>query len=184
VIKIVDIAYGGENGFNQAIELSADALRNVKFVHEKKIIGRFFEEIAKDSGKFSFGLKDTMDALEYGAVEILIIYENLEYNRLTLKDISNNMTYKIVPKAQAGISKMKDDNGVEFEVIDDTPLTEWFLDNYKKFGSQMEIITDKSSEGNQFVKGFGGIGGILRYKMESTQLENDAEDAFNEDDFI
>jgi peptide chain release factor subunit 1 len=94
VIKIVDIAYGGENGFNQAIELSGDALRNVKFVHEKKIIGRFFEEISKDSGKFVFGLKDTMDALEYGAVEILIIYENLEQNRLTLKD-SNNSIFHI-----------------------------------------------------------------------------------------
>ena len=89
VIKIVDIAYGGENGFNQAIELASDALKNVKFVHEKKLVGRFFEEIAKDSGKFSFGLKDTMDALEYGAVEILIIWENLEFNRLTLKDINN-----------------------------------------------------------------------------------------------
>lgn len=91
VIKIVDIAYGGENGFNQAIELSGDALRNVKFVHEKKIIGRFFEEISKDSGKFVFGLKDTMDALEYGAVEIMIIYENLEQNRLTLKDSNNSI---------------------------------------------------------------------------------------------
>jgi peptide chain release factor subunit 1 len=48
VIKVVDISYGGEMGFNQAIKLSQDALRNVKFVHEKKILGRFFEEIAKD----------------------------------------------------------------------------------------------------------------------------------------
>ena len=90
VIKIVDIAYGGENGFNQAIELAGDALKNVKFVHEKKIIGRFFEEISKDSGKFAFGLKDTMDALEYGAMEILIIYENLELNRITLKDSNSS----------------------------------------------------------------------------------------------
>ena len=58
------------------------------------------------------------------------------------------------------------------------------MDNYKKFGSHLEIITDKSSEGNQFVKGFGGIGGILRYKMESTQNDVDNDDAFNEDDFI
>jgi len=184
VLKIVDIAYGGENGFNQAIELSGDALRNVKFVHEKKIIGRFFEEIAKDSGKFSFGLKDTMDALEYGAVEILIIYENLEFNRLELKDIDNKVTYKILPKVQSQVNKYRDDSGVELEVIDNTPLTEWFLDNYKKYGSHLEIITDKSSEGNQFVKGFGGIGGILRYKMESTHNDAETEETFNEDDFI
>ena len=48
----------------------------------------------------------------------------------------------------------------------------------------MEIISDKSSEGNQFVKGFGGIGGILRYKMEQTNNETEAEDAFDENDFI
>jgi peptide chain release factor subunit 1 len=63
-------------------------------------------------------------------------------------------------------------------------LTEWFLDSYKKYGSHLEIITDKSSEGNQFVKGFGGIGGILRYKMETTNCDVDVEEAFNEDDFI
>lgn len=40
VIKIVDVSYGGENGFNQAIELASDALANVKFIQEKKLIGK------------------------------------------------------------------------------------------------------------------------------------------------
>lgn len=47
IIKTVDVSYGGENGFNQAIELSADALQNVKFVQEKKLIGVFFDEISQ-----------------------------------------------------------------------------------------------------------------------------------------
>lgn len=38
VIKTVDVSYGGENGFNQAIELSAETLGNVKLVQEKKLI--------------------------------------------------------------------------------------------------------------------------------------------------
>ena len=41
MIKIVDVSYGGENGFNQAIELAADALANVKFIQEKKLIGKY-----------------------------------------------------------------------------------------------------------------------------------------------
>ena len=41
IVKTVDISYGGENGFNQAIELSADCLANVKFVQEKKLIGNY-----------------------------------------------------------------------------------------------------------------------------------------------
>jgi len=38
-LKIVDVSYGGENGFNQAIELSSDTLGNVKFIQEKRLIG-------------------------------------------------------------------------------------------------------------------------------------------------
>lgn len=41
VLKLVDISYGGENGFNQAIELSAEVLSNVKFIQEKKLIGPY-----------------------------------------------------------------------------------------------------------------------------------------------
>ena len=45
VLKIVDVSYGGENGFNQAIELAADTLANVKFIQEKKLIGKFVSNL-------------------------------------------------------------------------------------------------------------------------------------------
>ncbi len=75
---------GGENGFNQAIELSADTLANVKFVQEKRLISKFFDEISQDTGKFVFGVKDTKACLDMGAVETLIVWENLEVDRVTL----------------------------------------------------------------------------------------------------
>jgi len=48
----VDICYGEENGFNQAIELSQDAIGGLKFIKEKKLLASFFNEISIDSGKF------------------------------------------------------------------------------------------------------------------------------------
>lgn len=60
VIKLVDVSYGGENGFNQAIELAAESLQNVKFIQEKKLIGRYFDEISQDTGKYCFGVEDTL----------------------------------------------------------------------------------------------------------------------------
>merc|ERR1719201_1279674 len=41
LVKMVDVSYGGENGFNQAIELSAETLKNVKFIQEKRLITKF-----------------------------------------------------------------------------------------------------------------------------------------------
>merc|ERR1712178_509464 len=49
---------------------------------------------------------------------------------------------------------------------------EWILENYASFGTKLEFVTNQSQEGSQFCKGFGGIGGILRYRLE---LEFDEE---------
>jgi len=47
IIKIVDVSYGGENGFNQAIDLASDSLASVKFIQEKKLIQHYFDEISQ-----------------------------------------------------------------------------------------------------------------------------------------
>lgn len=43
VVATYDVSYGGENGLNQAITQSSDALANVRFVEERKMIANFFE---------------------------------------------------------------------------------------------------------------------------------------------
>lgn len=99
ILNTVDVSYGGENGFNQAIELSAEMLSNVKFIQEKRLISKYFEEISQDTGKYCFGVKDTMLALEMGAVETLIVWENLEINRYTLlNNTTGETSLKILTK--------------------------------------------------------------------------------------
>ena len=88
------------------------------------------------------------------------------------------------------------------ELMESQPLLEWLANNYKTFGATLEIITDKSQEGSQFVRGFGGIGGkiivqkviayqwlilfsrnigILRYKVDIQSLQGDG--ALDDEDF-
>lgn len=174
IIKIVDVSYGGENGFNQAIELASDSLANVKFIQEKKLIGRYFDEISQDTGKYCFGVDDTLKAMEMGAVDILIVWENLDIQRFVLKNHSTDeeRILHLRPDQEKDKTYFTDkDTGVELELIEQMPLLEWFANNYKNFGATLEIITDKSQEGAQFVKGFGGIGGILRYQVDFQALD-------------
>lgn len=96
IIKLVDVSYGGENGFNQAIELAAESLQNVKFIQEKKLIGRYFDEISQDTGKYCFGVEDTLKALELGSVETLICWENLDIQRYVLKNSANALSPTIL----------------------------------------------------------------------------------------
>ncbi|GIL51369.1 hypothetical protein Vafri_7369 [Volvox africanus] len=190
VLGVVDVSYGGENGFNQAIELSSEMLANVKFVQEKRLIGRFFEEISQDSGKFVFSVKDTMQCLEMGAVETLIVWENLDCDRYELLNPSTGKTeIKLLNAEQAkDTSHFKDkEAGCDLEVQDKMPLLEWLANNYKKFGCTLEFVTNKSQEGSQFCRGFGGIGGILRYQVNLAELDVDEDDGndalWSDDDF-
>ncbi|OII76742.1 peptide chain release factor subunit 1 [Cryptosporidium andersoni] len=169
VLKIVDISYGGDNGFNQAIELSADTLQNVKFVQEKRLITKFFEEVAQDTGKFVYGINETLQALEMGAIELLIVWENLDTKRTVVRNPANNeeKIFLTGSTEQYDESKFKDpETGAEFDIIEVLPLTEWLVNSYQNFGAQLEFVTNKSQEGNQFQRGFGGFGGILRYKVD------------------
>lgn len=148
ILKAVDTNYGGRNGLNQAIELCEDLLKDVKFSKEKKILKQFFEELNINSGLFTYGYNATMALLEQGAVEILIVYENLE---------------------------TKHNDGL---------FIDWIAENYQDYGCRLILVSDKSGEGTQFVEGFGGIGGILRYKVnieefdEAQELEELSSDIF------
>lgn len=191
VVKIVDVSYGGENGLNQAITLAADALTNVKFVTEKKLISKFFQEIDLDTGMIVFGVEDAMKALEQGAIDILLLYENLEINRYVIKNPVKGDTKVLLlnPNQEKDSKYFRDQEaGVDLEVVDQQSLAEWLCHNYQNYGATIEFITDKSQEGFQFVKGFGGIGGFLRYKidLESGHEGNDlgGDDFDPDEDFI
>ncbi|WEL38585.1 peptide chain release factor subunit 1 [Encephalitozoon hellem] len=138
VIKTVDTNYGGEGGLNQAIELCEDILKDVKLSKEKKVLQKFFNEINTESGRFCFTMKETMQCLEMGAVDTLIVYENLP------------------------------------DVRDEELFVDWIAENYKNFGCALVFVSDKSAEGTQFIEGFGGIGGILRYRVDmEDQMDGD-----------
>ena len=59
---------------------------SVKFVHEKKVIGKFFDEIALDTGMIVFGVEDTMKAMELGNLETMMLFENIEVSRYEIKN--------------------------------------------------------------------------------------------------
>ncbi|KAJ5736588.1 uncharacterized protein N7483_001713 [Penicillium malachiteum] len=179
VIKVVDVSYGGENGFNQAIELAAETLGSVKFIQEKKLIGKYFEEISQDTGKVCYGVEDTLKALELGAAETLIVFENLDVTRYQLKASDGSEVIVNATKAQEANNRemfADKETGTEMEVIETNTFIEWLAESYKDFGATLEFVSDRSGEGNQFVKGFGGIGAILRYKVNFEQLADYSDD--------
>ncbi|KAI9326534.1 hypothetical protein BDR26DRAFT_901974 [Obelidium mucronatum] len=155
IIKTVDVSYGGENGFNQAIELSQDVLANVPFLKEKKTVQEYFDHIARDSG--------------------------LQMNRYLLRDASTllevvlNTSAESFEKDRDRVAAEMGQEAAHLEVAAQSPLVEWFSERYRDFGASLEFVSNKTPEGSQFVRGFGGIGGILRFNVSFSYSESEDE---------
>jgi len=115
-------------------------------------------------------------------VETLIVWENLDITRFTLKNTTTNevIVQHLNSKQEGDQSNFRDPaTKAELEVLGKQSLLDWFTENgkYRDFGCTLEFVTNKSQEGSQFCRGFGGIGGILRYQFDMRSL-----DEFSDDD--
>ncbi|XP_029166576.1 eukaryotic peptide chain release factor subunit 1-like [Nylanderia fulva] len=65
------------------------------------------------------------------------------------------------------------------EMKGDELFVDWIAESYKEYGCRLEFVSERSGEGTQFLEGFGGIGGILRYRVD---LEENLQDYSSIDD--
>jgi len=128
-------------------------------------------------------VKETLYALENGAVQTLVVFENLEITRYVLSRGDQEKVVYLRPDQLTDQEHYKDKDGQNLDVKDSQQLVEWFAENYKRFGASLQFVSDKSQEGSQFVNGFGGVGAILRYKFDLTSIDYlDMNEEVNEDE--
>jgi len=144
------------------------------------------EEISKD-GQYAIGIDDTMYAVTSGILDTLILWDNLSTNRIELvKTLSPSDPPKILylPQEKQIPENLKE----EWKVKSNVPLLDWILEHYIEFGCKLELVSDQTNVGAQFVKGFGGLGGLLRYQVELPSISTvdesagDDEDEYEEED--
>ena len=119
-----------------------------------------------------YGIKETMKLLLEGAIKRLIIFDNLDYNHVELKPINNKdgndivIRYLTSAEIEYKTTWVEKETGIEYAILSSDLLIDWLGDNYQEYQVELFFVTDRSPEGNQFVKGFAGIGGLLKYKVD------------------
>jgi peptide chain release factor subunit 1 len=126
-----------------------------------------------------------MYALEQGLLETIICNETLSYLRMIMrsKETQKIKVLYLRPDQYNDPKWYKDtETGGEMEQLEQIDLIEWLAENYTQFGCGLQFVTDKSSEGFQFLKGFTGLGGFLRYKLDYDILAPQDDIEENSDD--
>lgn len=158
VIAIFDVAYDGEQGFYEAIKKSKSFLQNVQLLREQQEIEKLFD-YAGNGGNCAFGVKEVMKAWEMNAIKEIFVSKKLDAVRFIDDETGNT---KFADKDQ----NMK---------IKAEPLIDWIISHYKEYGITLHLVGDSSPEGAQLIKGLGGIGAVLRYKVDLNGFEDDNE---------
>ncbi|MEK6883971.1 MAG: LAGLIDADG family homing endonuclease [Nanoarchaeota archaeon] len=78
VLGRVDIGDTDESGLKELVAKSQDLLSQQEIVREKKLLERFFESLSKKPDLVAYGYNDVKKALQYGAVEILLISKKVK----------------------------------------------------------------------------------------------------------
>lgn len=157
ILGKLDISYGGENGLNRAIDLSKDIIPSVVLMNEKKILGEYFDHLNKETGLYCYGITDVMYGLEMGAINKLIVWDELPLIRFV-----NEQDEVVIMDPQ----KMET-NKEQLTIKDDVLFLEWLTENYSQYGiDEFCLVSNGSQEGKQFSMGFTGIGGILRWNVD------------------
>ena len=80
VIGVRDIGDANESGLKELVEKSRDLLAEQEIIHEKKLLDKFFETLGENPGMVVYDEAGIRKAIQYGAVEILILSKKLDKN--------------------------------------------------------------------------------------------------------
>jgi len=174
IIDTIDTAYVEEQGVKEVVDKAPEIMRKVRYIEEKQIIQQFLYEVGHDTGMITYGEAEVRKALEAGAVRTLLISENIDLLRVTVKctacsyqeqhtiksqtltNFEQSLSGKQCPKCQApslAIAETQD-------IIDDLAQIAEYTN------TDVEVISSETEEGQMLKNSFGGIAAILRFKMQ------------------
>jgi peptide chain release factor subunit 1 len=172
IVATIDTSYVTEQGVEEAVEKSEDILRRIRYVEEKRIMQKFLREIGQDTGLATYGENEVRELLKAGIVDTLLLSEDIDLVRVTVKcsscDYIKHETMKMheAPEYEQSISSnaCPKCSVPTLAVTEVKELIDELAELAEETGTNVEILSGETEEGQMLKKSFGGIAALLRYK--------------------
>jgi peptide chain release factor subunit 1 len=165
ILDTFDVGYTDEYGLKELIEKAREVLRSIDLMREKDLMNKLFQEIRKPDGGLSiYGEEQVRNALLIGAVDTLILSEDIRRLKLDLTCPSCGSKKETIAKDSTEDVKCdKCGSVMRTDTIQDLvgEMHKLADDNNTK----VEFISGESEEGGLLMKAFGGLAGILRFRV-------------------
>ena len=173
IVGIYDVGYEGIQGIKELVDRAEDQLNDFELVREKELMQSFMQHLGRDTGLATYGEQHVKNALESGAVETVLVSEDVD--RITLEINCENCDYKteeiIKTKDYNDFIKDLSDricpkcNSSRLYIESENDLINELSDIAERTGTNIEVISTDHDDGAILYNTFGGIAAILRYKF-------------------
>jgi peptide chain release factor subunit 1 len=160
VLGKFDVSYTDESGLYDLVDAAQDVLAETEVMKDKSQMEEFFEQL-HDGGKATYGFDATRQNLQMGAVDRLLISEDLRKDVVTY-DCDGREEFELVD-SRADTPDHTCDGGGEAEVVEREDAIDHLMELADERGSEVKFISTDFEKGEQLLTAFGGIAGILRY---------------------
>ena len=172
IIDTFDTGYTDEYGLKELVNVASKTMSNLKIAKEKETMNRFLKEVTKTGENLAvYGEKEVRKALKIGAVDTLLLSEDLRNYRVKFRcEVCKNREEKTIDEDtfkdfnQPNCHKCKTDNTMELE--EKTDLIDELTNLAEKTGANVQLISKETEEGDSLYSAFSGIAGILRFPLD------------------
>jgi peptide chain release factor subunit 1 len=175
ILDVVDTAYVEEQGVKEVMEKAPEIMKKVRYIEEKEIMQKFLYEVGHDTGMITYGEAEVRRLLQAGAVRLLILSEAVDLIRVTVKCSACGYEEQHTVKAlevtafeQGLVGKpCAKCNAPSFSVVDKKDVVDDLAELSELAGTEVEVISTETEEGQMLKNAFGGIAAMLRFKQQT-----------------
>ena len=164
VVAVESLGHSGEGALKELVEKAEESLQDSQAVREKRLVNQFLENLKEENGKSEYGIEPVEKALNMGAVETLLISEDLELYRADY-ECPNNHTKSIwEEEALIDDSLECDECNEDMDLQEISHAVDALGEKAEEMSSELEIISSDHEEGQRLLN-MGGAAAVLRYRI-------------------
>jgi len=169
ISAVLDIGYTDEYGIRELVEKSNEVLKDLEIMKEKALVQRFMTELVAGRELSVYGEQHIRNMLEKGAVDLLLISEDLRRVRGlvrcqscghelhdTIEDI-NTFKKQLIGRSCPKCGELK------LTLVETKDLVQELCDLADRFNTRVEFISSETDDGKQLLIAFKGIAALLRF---------------------
>ncbi|HHH80346.1 MAG TPA: peptide chain release factor 1 [Thermoplasmatales archaeon] len=173
IVETFDTGYTDESGLRELVSLAAERMGDLKIAREKRVMKRFLKEVTKKEKSLAiYGEEQVRNAIDAGSLEVLLLSEELRKYRVVLA--CESCKYKEEKTVDESMLKEMEKNPplcgnckIPMILKEKVDLIDELSAKAESKGTRVELISTDSEEGASLLRTFGGIAGILRYRVDN-----------------